>query len=100
MNDQQLTIRVGGPEDADALARLAGLDSARPPKGHVLLAETDLVPIAAISLESGAVVADPFEHTADAVRMLRLRRYQVMRQGGDVAPARLLLRRLAAAPAR
>ena len=100
MNDQQLTIRLARPQDSRTLFRLAALDSAAPLTGRVLLAELDLVPLAAVALESGAVVADPFRHTADAVRMLRLRRYQIVRQGGDVAPARSLLRRLVPAPAR
>ena len=46
------------------------------------------------------MIADPFEHTEDAVRMLSLRRYQLMRQGADVAPARSLLRRLVPTAAR
>ena len=46
---------------------------------------------------SGAVFGDPVQGSvADAVRALRLRRYRLLRQG-DVAPARSLLRRLAAA---
>jgi hypothetical protein len=94
-NEPSLTIRVAGPRDDATLRRLAGLDTARPLTGRVLLAESDDGPIAALSVETGAVTADPFRHTAGAVRMLRLRRYQLLRQGGDVAPARLLLRRLA-----
>jgi hypothetical protein len=39
-------------------------------------------------------LADPFRHSADAARLLKLRRYQLLRQGGDVGPARSLLRRL------
>ena len=39
------------------------------------------------------MTADPFQHTEDAVRMLRLRRYQLLRQGGDARAARALLRR-------
>jgi hypothetical protein len=100
VNEQHLTIRLASPEDADALLRLAVLDSAVPLRGHVLVAESDGVPIAAVSLANGAVTADPFEPTEHAVRVLRLRRYQLVRQGGDVAPAQSLLRRLAPRPAR
>jgi hypothetical protein len=100
MNDQQLTIRIAREQDAAALVRLAELDCAAPLTGRVLLAEVDLQPLAAVGLESGAVVADPFRRSADAVRMLKLRRYQNVRQAGDVAPARSLLRRLVPAPAR
>jgi len=99
-HDHDLTIRLATPEDAHALRRLAELDSAAPLTGRVLLADSHGAPVAAVSLERGKVVADPFRHTADAVGVLKLRRYQLMRQGGDVAPARALLRRLVPAPAR
>jgi uncharacterized protein involved in outer membrane biogenesis len=94
MNDQQLTIRLTSPDDATALRWLAALDSAPQLGGRVLLAELDGVPAAALALDSGSVTADPFQHTEAAVRMLTLRRYQLMRQGGDMATARSLLRRL------
>jgi hypothetical protein len=100
MNDQHFTIRVATPDDTPALRRLAALDSAGPLTGRVLVAELDAVPVASVSLEAGAVIADPFQYTEDAVRMLSLRRYQLMRQGGDVAPARSLLRRLVPTAAR
>jgi hypothetical protein len=91
---EPVAIRPAGPDDAESLERLAALDSAPPLSGRVLLADHDGRPVAAISLGSGAVVADPFERTFAAVQLLRLRRYQLLRQGGDVRPARALLRRL------
>lgn len=94
MTERTLTIRVAAPSDIGALRRLAALDGAHTLRGHVLLAETDGRPVAAISLTTGAVTADPFQHSADAIRLLRLRRYQLLRQNGDAAPARQLLRRL------
>jgi hypothetical protein len=100
MRDQSLTIRVAAPDDAGALRRLAELDSARALRGRVLLAETDGVPVAAISLTTGAVTADPFQSSEGAVRMLRLRRYQLLNQAGDAAPADQLLRRLVPSPGR
>ena len=100
MNDHSLTIRTAMPDDSGALRRLAELDSARPLSGSVLLAELNGVPLAAVSLETGAATADPFQHSADAVRLLTLRRYQLLRQSGDVIPARSLLRRLVPNPAR
>jgi hypothetical protein len=98
MTDQPLMIRMATPHDADALRRLAALDSARPLRGPVLLAESDGAPVAAVSLHSGAVIADPFQRSAGAARMLRLRRYQLLRQGQEVAPARQRLRRLVPDP--
>jgi hypothetical protein len=78
----ELTIRAASPDDSRVLQKLAELDSAPRLTGRALLAEADGVAIAAISLETGAVVADPFTPTATAVRVLRLRRYQLTRQGG------------------
>jgi hypothetical protein len=80
-SDQPLTIRVAAPEDAGALRRLAELDSAAPLTGDVLIAELDGAAIAAASLEGGRVIADPFTPSAYAVRMLTVRRYQMIRQG-------------------
>jgi hypothetical protein len=100
LTDLPLTIRLAAPGDAGTLRRLAALDSAPMLRRRVLLAEANGVPVAAISLDTGAVTADPFRHTAVAVRMLRLRRYQLLRQGGDVAPASRLLGRLVPRPAR
>jgi hypothetical protein len=91
-DDQYVTIRVATPDDARTLRCLAELDSAPRLTGRVLIAEADGVPLAALSLETGAVAADPFRHTAHLVRMLRLRRYQVTRQSGR-RPLRSLLRR-------
>jgi hypothetical protein len=98
MRERPLTIRVAAPDDTVILRRLAALDSAHTLRGHVLIAEAGAIPVAAISLTTGAVTADPFQHTTDAIRLLRLRRYQLLRQGGDAAPARALLRRLVPSP--
>jgi NAD(P)-dependent dehydrogenase (short-subunit alcohol dehydrogenase family) len=78
---QPLTIRAATPDDAGTLRRLAELDGATPLAGPVLLAELDGMPVAAAQLETGSVAADPCQHSADAVQMLMLRRYQLMRQG-------------------
>jgi hypothetical protein len=94
MNDRPLTIRLASSGDAPALRHLAQLDSAAPLVGHVLLAELDGRPLAAVSLESGVAIADPFRHSADAARLLEVRRRQLLGQRSDAAPARSLLRRL------
>lgn len=96
MPDDALTIRAATPRDVQTLA---ALDSRAPLRGHALLAERHAVLIAAIALSSGSVVADPFQATADAVHLLRIRRYRLLRQGGDVGQLRSLLRRLAPQPA-
>jgi hypothetical protein len=71
MTEQPLTLRLAGPDDDAALRRLAELDSSRPPDGRVLLAVVGSNPVAALSVETGAVVADPFRPTADVVAVLR-----------------------------
>jgi hypothetical protein len=96
--DHSFTIRAATPHDRDALSRLARRQFTRP-VAHALLAERDGVAIAAIALTSGRIATDVSSVTADAVRRLRYRRYQLLRQGGDVAPAWSLLRRLAPQPA-
>src|SRR4051794_17347155 len=53
--------------------RLAELDSQRPLTGPALVGEIDGKPAAAISLDDGRVVADPFQQTARLVSLLRMR---------------------------
>jgi hypothetical protein len=66
----QLTIRLSTDADRQRIERLAQLDSRHPPHGDVLLAEIDGRLVAAVGVD-GAVVADPFERTAAAVKLLR-----------------------------
>lgn len=69
----RLTIRRAVPADARAIARIAARDSARAPEGEVLVAEVDGEVVAALAVDEGRAVADPFKPTADVVRMLELR---------------------------
>ena len=68
-----VTIRRAGSQDAVALKLLAMLDSTKPLRGHVLVAESSGLVLAAISVEDGRVAADPFFPTADLVALLRAR---------------------------
>jgi hypothetical protein len=72
-----VTIRLATRADLPAVASLAELDSARGPRGRVLLAEVRGSVVAAISLESGEVFADPFVSTADVVKDLRAKAAEV-----------------------
>jgi hypothetical protein len=72
-----VTIRYAFPDDAQALARLASLDSAPTPAQPVLVGELDGELRAALSLADGAVVADPFVATAGLVELLRARADQL-----------------------
>jgi hypothetical protein len=73
MNNTALTIRRATATDAFALRRLAAIDSAAPPTGDVLLAEMGDELWAAVSIDNGAAVADPFRPSGDIVELLRFR---------------------------
>ena len=72
-----LTIRPARPEDSRTLRDLAALDSARPLTGEALIAESNGSAIAAVELDSGRGVADPFVRSAQAIDLLRVRRAQL-----------------------
>ena len=69
-----IQIRSASAADARTIARLAALDSTRPFSGAALIAEIDGEPQAAMSLDTGKVVADPFARTAELVDMLEVHR--------------------------
>ena len=71
-----LIVRRSTSGDEAALARLAALDSASPPRGPALIAEADSRMLAALPLGSGRALADPFHRTAELVALLELRRAQ------------------------
>ncbi|MCW3064827.1 MAG: hypothetical protein JWN32_1999, partial [Solirubrobacterales bacterium] len=67
----RVSIRYAGPSDAAALSALAALDSrTSAPHGDVVLAELDGTPVAALGVDDGTAIADPFLPTADLVQML------------------------------
>ena len=68
-----ITIRRATDDDARALDRLARLDSQRLPAGPHLIALLDDQPVAAISLSSGRLVANPFATSEQVVELLRER---------------------------
>jgi hypothetical protein len=68
-----ITIRAGGPGDREALSGLAQRDSRPVPEGELLIALVDGEARAAVSLVSGAIIADPFHRTEELVEMLTLR---------------------------
>ena len=94
----ELVIRRATAEDAPALARLAALDSARVPRGDVLVAFAHGEPWAAISLDDGRVVADPFRPSAVAAELVRVRAQHLAGPRERRAPvfAALRLRRASA----
>jgi hypothetical protein len=66
-------IRQATVDDEQALERLARLDTQRPLRGPVLIGELDGRLAAAISLDDGRVIADPFEFTVQLGQVLRIR---------------------------
>lgn len=81
-----LTVRRSMPEDARALLRLAALDDMALPGGPFLVADVDGEIVAAVPVDGGRAIADPFLRTADAVALLELRAAQ-LRPAAPVAPA-------------
>jgi hypothetical protein len=64
-------VRPARAVDAADLRHLAALDSARPLTGDVLIAVSGGEVAAAMSLDTGAVIATPFQPTAHLVELLR-----------------------------
>jgi hypothetical protein len=93
---QAILIREAGETDDDALRMLSQRDSARPPAQPLLVAERGGELRAAISLADGAVVADPFERTANLVELLEARAAHLLQARGR--PLRLGARRPSATP--
>jgi hypothetical protein len=73
----RVVIRLAGDADDEALARLAILSERPPLEETVLVAEADGVLLAARSLESGRVLADPFRVTSDLRDLLSVRAAQL-----------------------
>ena len=66
-------LRLATEDDADALRRLAELDSRAPLAGRVLIGELAGSPAAALSLDDDRVIADPFRRTDHLVACMRIR---------------------------
>ncbi len=75
--EKSVTLRFGVPADENRLARLAALDSSKPPAEPILIAEVEGQLLAALALSDGSVVADPFRPTADVIDLLRARAHQL-----------------------
>jgi hypothetical protein len=67
------TIRIATADDAEALRRLAALDSKAPLEGTVLVGEIAGRAAAAVSLTDDRAIGDPFIPTAHLLATLRLR---------------------------
>jgi hypothetical protein len=72
-----VTLRRSGPADAPALHTLALLDSAPDLHGPALVAIIDGDLRAALPLDGGAPIANPFHRTAEILELLRSRASQL-----------------------
>jgi hypothetical protein len=72
-----VTVRWEAPGDHDAIHELEELSGAPILQGTLLVAEREDRIVAAIALESGRVVTDPFVPTADVQALLTFRAEQV-----------------------
>ena len=86
-----VTVRSAAAADEPQLRLLAELDEQPLPVRPVLIAEVGSRPLAALSLATDCVVADPFMPTSELIDLLRLRARQL--QGGRIARLRHRLAR-------
>ncbi len=77
--DVEVAIRQAHNGDQPELMRLAELDSRPVPTGNLLVAEAAGRIRAAIAVDTGAIIADPFVPTAELASLLALRAQQVRR---------------------
>jgi hypothetical protein len=78
-DDAAVVIRHAAPSDARELDRLAALDERSLPLGERLVGVLDGRVVAALEVDSGTAVADPFVPTEGVVELLGLRAAQVRR---------------------
>jgi|HubBroStandDraft_2_1064218.scaffolds.fasta_scaffold298504_2 hypothetical protein len=74
---KDIELRFARADEADAVRRLAELDSAPELTGQVVIAVLNGEPVAGLSLLDERVVADPFVSTTEAIALLRLRAAQL-----------------------
>ena len=97
-NTSNITIRQLTVTDSTAVERLAQLEAGAAPAAPLLGAEVEGKLLAAISVPSGEVVADPFSRTMELRDLLVLRAAQ-MRGRQQRVRGRMLRRGSASAPA-
>lgn len=88
--NEPLVIRETAASDAAALLALAQRDSREVPDGRMLVAEVAGVMRAAVAIDSGHTIADPFQPTIEFVTLLRARARQL--RGVRHGPLRIAAR--------
>jgi hypothetical protein len=74
----RMAIQLRLSKCREELERLAALSERPLHDGDWLVAELDGVPVAAVSVEDGATLYDPFKPTSQVVSLLELRRRQLV----------------------
>jgi hypothetical protein len=74
--DDEVTIRLAAAHEP-AIDELAALEGQSLPAGPSLLAEVGGRPVAALVLDTGTALADPFRSTVAVVELLRVRARQL-----------------------
>jgi hypothetical protein len=78
-DDARLTLRVDRVWDSSRLHDLAALNERRLPGCSFVVAELDGIVVAAVPLDGGPALADPFVRTAHLLPLLELRAAQIRR---------------------
>ncbi len=82
-----ITIRPARADEGEALGRLAQLDSAELPRGELLVALMGEELVAAVSIERGEAIADPFRPSVGLVKLLSARATQLRGRRACGSPA-------------
>ncbi|MDQ1741346.1 MAG: hypothetical protein QOE53_2998 [Pseudonocardiales bacterium] len=78
-----VVIRHARPDEADAVAALAQLDSSRVPRGDVIVADVQGELWAAVSVDDGHAVANPFRPSGELTFHLSERARELHGAGRD-----------------
>ena len=76
-DDDGLTVRAATRRDGEAVRLLAALEGVPMPSGPMLVIEVHDDVVAALPLDGGRALADPFRPTKHLVAMLKLRAEQL-----------------------
>jgi hypothetical protein len=89
---ESLLLRLTTVGDAEAIGRLAALESVPVPRSRCVVAEIDGTMVAALPLGGEKVMADPFRPTAHLLPLLELRAKQLAapRRGAETGLRRLV----------
>jgi hypothetical protein len=77
VEDDGLTVRVATQRDGEAVRLLAALEGLTLPRGRMLVAQVSGEVVAALPLDGGPALADPFRRSAQYVELLRVRARQL-----------------------